>query len=89
MSLGKVETVLKMCQLVDNICAYADSSKQFAVCLAVPNTKQLRTLADSLGISADASFTDLCNNKKLEAAVLKELQALGRKGTILSTCSCF
>ena len=41
-SLGKVETALKMCPLVDQICVYADSSKMYTVCLAVPNPKHLK-----------------------------------------------
>lgn len=40
-SLGKVETVLKLSPLVDNICVYADSHKMFTVCIVVPNQKQL------------------------------------------------
>ena len=40
-SLGKVETTLKLSPLVDNICVYADSSQMFTVCLVVPNHKHL------------------------------------------------
>lgn len=79
-SLGKVETVLKMCNLVDNVCAYADSDKQFTICLAVPNAKQLRALADNLGISSETSWDDLCNDHRVREAVLKELKAQGNKG---------
>ncbi len=41
-SLGKVETALKMSPMVDNICIYAESSKMFTVALVVPNAKQLK-----------------------------------------------
>lgn len=40
-SLAKVETALKLCPIVDNVCIYADSSKMYTVCLVVPNHKQL------------------------------------------------
>ena len=46
-SLGKVETVLKMCPVVDNVCVYADSNKMFTVCLVVPNTKQVKVIKDN------------------------------------------
>lgn len=81
-SLGKVETVLKMCNLVDNVCAYADSDKQFTICLAVPNAKQLRALADNLGISSETSWDDLCNDHHVTEAVLKELKAQGNKAKL-------
>ena len=80
-ALSKVETVLKLCNLVDNICAYADSTKLFPVCLIVPNDKCLVALAHTLGITvAIDQWTQLCDNMDVEKAVLKELQVQGRKG---------
>lgn len=35
-SLGKVESELKTCPYVDNICVYGDATKQFCVALVVP-----------------------------------------------------
>lgn len=40
-SLGKVESEMKTCPLVDNICIYGDSSKLFTVALLVPAPKQV------------------------------------------------
>lgn len=40
-SLGKVESELKTCALVDNICVYGDPSKQYCVALIVPALKQV------------------------------------------------
>lgn len=82
-SLGKVETALKMCPLVDNICVYADSSKMFTVCLAVPNPKHLKVVAQKLNISlvSDADWNALCSNPLVEKAVLKELHDYGLKGS--------
>ena len=80
-ALSKVETVLKLSNLVDNICAYADSTKLFPVCLIVPNDKCLVALAHTLGITvAIDNWTQLCDNMDVEKAVLKELQVQGRKG---------
>ena len=35
-SLGKVESELKTCPVVENICVYGDSTKQYTVALVVP-----------------------------------------------------
>lgn len=77
-SLGKVEAELKTCPLVDNICVYGDSSKQYTVALVVPNQKQLEDLAEKEGI-LNTSFEDLCVNPIMEKAVIKELMEHGKK----------
>lgn len=45
-SLGKVESELKISPLVDNICIYADPTKLFPVALLVPNLDHLKNLAE-------------------------------------------
>lgn len=45
-SLGKVESELKTCALVDNVCIYADPTKLFPVALMVPNPDHLKSLAE-------------------------------------------
>lgn len=80
-SLGKVETALKMSPLVDNICMYADSSKHYAVSLVVPNVKELHKLADHLGVANGNDWTKLCENADIQKAVLKALQEQGIKGS--------
>ena len=82
-ALSKVETVLKLCNLVDNVCAYADSAKMFSVCLVVPNDKSLVALARRIGITvAIDKWQQLCDNLHVEKAVLLELQNYGRKGSL-------
>lgn len=44
-SLGKVESELKTCSLIDNVCIYADPTKLFPVALVVPNHDHLKTFA--------------------------------------------
>ncbi|KAF5269140.1 hypothetical protein FQR65_LT02440 [Abscondita terminalis] len=77
-SLGKVETELKTCPIVDNVCIYGDSSKQYCVALVVPNQTQLNELAAKHGI-ANKSFDELCALPEMEKAVLKELLEHGKK----------
>lgn len=81
-SLGKVESELKTCPLVENICIYGDASKNYTVALVVPNQNHLQDLANSNGITV-TSFEELCNNPQLEKAVLQELMEYSKK------CECF
>ena len=71
-SLGKVEAELKTCPLVDNICVYGDASKTYTVALVVPNHRYLEDIDKNIGVTVTA-FEDLCNNPRIEKAVLEEL----------------
>jgi long-chain acyl-CoA synthetase len=70
-SLGKVESELKTCQLIEFICVYADSTKTFCVALVAPAEIGLKTLADSLGISGD--FDQLVVNQQMQKEILKAI----------------
>lgn len=76
-SLGKVETELKTCPIVDNICVYAESTKQFCVALVVPNPKHLNDLAFANGISEN--FEELCKLPAVNKAVVSIIAEHGRK----------
>jgi long-chain acyl-CoA synthetase len=78
-SLAKVETALKLCPLVDNLCIYADSSKMFTVCLVVPNRKHIEVLAAKINLSDDVIWPDMCDHPSMQKAVLRALQEHGLK----------
>ena len=71
-SLGKVESELKTCPLVENICVYGDASKTYTVALVVPNQRHLEETARSIGVTS-LSFEELCNDPRLEKCVLDAL----------------
>ncbi|XP_062392835.1 long-chain-fatty-acid--CoA ligase 4b [Sardina pilchardus] len=73
-SLGKVESVLKNCPLVDNICAYANSDQNFVICFVVPNQKQLKALASKC--SVEGELGELCGHPTMEAEVLKAMKEI-------------
>lgn len=77
-SLGKVESELKTCPLVENICVYGDPTKQFTVALVVPNPKHLEELAARQGIST-TDFEELCASPVMEKAVIKEIAEHAKK----------
>ena len=77
-SLGKVETELKTCAVVENICVYGDPTKQYTVALVVPNPSQLVSLGSRLGLNS-LNFEQLCVNQTVEKAVLHEIGEHGKK----------
>ncbi|KAH8399352.1 hypothetical protein KR215_008220 [Drosophila sulfurigaster] len=77
-SLGKVESELKTCGIIENICVYGDPTKQFTVALVVPNQKGLEELAERHGLK-NKSFEELCSSPIMEKAILKEISDHSRK----------
>ncbi|XP_076338573.1 fatty acid CoA ligase Acsl3-like [Tachypleus tridentatus] len=80
-SLGKVETELKTSTLLDNICAYGDSFESYLVALVVPNRNQLQQLAKTLH-KDHLSFSDMCQDSEIVAAVQKALVDHGKKACL-------
>uniref|UniRef100_A0AAZ3NUS2 long-chain-fatty-acid--CoA ligase n=1 Tax=Oncorhynchus tshawytscha TaxID=74940 RepID=A0AAZ3NUS2_ONCTS len=71
-SLGKVESALKNCPLIENICAYANSDQNYVISFVVPNQKQLTILANKNGISV--AWEEICNHPAMEKEVLKAIK---------------
>ncbi|XP_036412126.1 long-chain-fatty-acid--CoA ligase 3b [Colossoma macropomum] len=68
-SLGKVESALKNCPLIDNICAYANSDESYVIGFVVPNQKQLLALAKQKEVRG--SWEEICNLPDMEKEVLR------------------
>ncbi|KAG8232638.1 hypothetical protein J437_LFUL012598 [Ladona fulva] len=77
-SLGKVETELKRSPLVENICVYGDPTKHYTVALVVPSQPHISQLCKSLGLG-NLTFEEMCLKVEVEHAVLRELEAHGKK----------
>jgi long-chain acyl-CoA synthetase len=77
-SLGKVESLLRSCPIIENICVYGDPTKGFVICLVVPDRNKLTEMAEKLNL-ANESFEENCNDTALIAEFLKELQSYGKK----------
>jgi len=82
-SLGKVESQLKTCPVVDNICIYGNPYHMNTIGLVVPNRQHLMCIAKQLNIeyANGMDMEQLFANKTLEKAVLEELTAYGKKST--------
>ncbi|XP_032410675.1 long-chain-fatty-acid--CoA ligase 4 isoform X2 [Xiphophorus hellerii] len=76
-SLGKVESALKTCAFVDNICAYANSEQNYVISFVVPNQKKLTELAKQRGIGG--KWEEICNHPEMEKEVLREITEAAAK----------
>jgi len=72
-ALGKIESVLKTCHLVDNICVFADSMQFYTVAIVSPIKEKLMLEAEKLNIN-EGDWTLLCNNPKLRKVVLEQIK---------------
>ncbi|XP_070769156.1 long-chain-fatty-acid--CoA ligase 4 [Enoplosus armatus] len=71
-SLGKVESALKNCPLIDNICAYANSDQNYVISFVVPNQKSLTELAKQRGIVG--TWEEICTHPDMEREVLRAIK---------------
>ncbi|XP_023184538.1 long-chain-fatty-acid--CoA ligase 4 isoform X2 [Xiphophorus maculatus] len=76
-SLGKVESALKTCAFIDNICAYANSEQNYVISFVVPNQKKLTELAKQRGIGG--KWEEICNHPEMEKEVLREITEAAAK----------
>ena len=75
-SYGKVEAVLKTCPIVESICLFADSTRDFVVAVMVPVQAELAKLSDK---PAKLAIKD----PKVQAEVVKILQNYGINQNLL------
>eukprot|EP00092_Neocalanus_flemingeri_P016880 GFUD01018258.1.p1 GENE.GFUD01018258.1~~GFUD01018258.1.p1 ORF type:complete len:731 (+),score=161.78 GFUD01018258.1:266-2194(+) len=75
-SLGKVESLLKIHPAIENICVSADSRKNCTVALVIPGQVYLDTLATELGLTK-LDRESLCQNEKVVENVLHVLSKHG------------
>ncbi|XP_050037692.1 fatty acid CoA ligase Acsl3-like [Dermacentor andersoni] len=87
-SLGRVESVLKTCPLVDNMFVYGNSLRTYLVALVAPNYKHLQRIARELGRGddvSDASLRELCQDNEVAKAAEEEILAYARSSDLLKT----
>ncbi|CAL4147136.1 unnamed protein product [Meganyctiphanes norvegica] len=78
-SLGNAESKLKTCPFVENICVFADSTKGATVAVVVPAAGKLDKVAEKVGINNSVSGSALCEDERVKAQVLKDINAHGKK----------
>ncbi|KAI9678467.1 MAG: long-chain fatty acid-CoA ligase [Trizodia sp. TS-e1964] len=81
-ALEKLESLYRSAAIVGNICVYAAPEKPKPIAIFVPVEPALKKLASAHGIPGN-NLEELVHNEPLQAIVLKELQAAGRKGGLV------
>ena len=69
-ALGKIEALLKTCNLIENIVVYGSSLSAFLVAIVVPNAVQLLNLAKQMDPSfAACKLSEICANEVVTSKV--------------------
>ncbi|CAD6579884.1 MAG: long-chain fatty acid-CoA ligase [Alectoria sarmentosa] len=76
-ALEKLESTYRSNPIVGNICVYADPKKNKPIAIIVPAEPALRNVAHENSIEGHG-IEDLSHDKKLNAIVLKDIQATGK-----------
>jgi len=71
-SLGKVESILKGCPVVANICVFGESSRSYVVAVICPQVEKLTELATELG-KPDQDLEAMCLDTDITELVLKQV----------------
>jgi len=80
-ALEKMETKYKDSVLVENVCAYGDSDREYPIALVVANKNALAKWADEQKIHYN-DLHDLLANKEAEKMVLAAIVAAARKANL-------
>ncbi|KAJ4363144.1 long-chain fatty acid-CoA ligase [Neocucurbitaria cava] len=78
-ALEKLESVYRSAPIVANICVYAAEDRQKPIAIIVPAEPALKKMAAAEGVKGD-HLEELVHDKKINSAVLKQLQQAGQKG---------
>ncbi|KAI3380145.1 hypothetical protein SNEBB_007325 [Seison nebaliae] len=75
-SLARVEGVLKLHPLIENVMAYGDSAKTYLIALCLPSINVLKEYAEKAGLKFDENgdCKTICTNTKITEEILKTLK---------------
>lgn len=65
MIVSQIESLLKSCKLVENICVVPNSERNYVIALVTPNQKSLSKLAQQLGRAENATREELCSDPQI------------------------
>jgi len=77
-ALEKLESIYRACNLVSNICVYADQNKVKPVAIIFPAEPALEKLGKELGLGSQVH--QLVHNDKIKSHILQDLLSVGKKG---------
>ena len=80
-SLGKVESVLKGCPVVANVCIFGDSTKSYVVAVVCPVKEILTEISRKFG-KEELSWEEMVSDKDITGAVLREVTLHAKKSRL-------
>ena len=81
-ALERLESIYKACTLVSNICVHASQDAKQPIAIIIPHEVHLRHFLESKslpGVDPQGNLATLCHNPKVQEAVMKECNVLGKK----------
>merc|ERR1719312_1006007 len=72
-SYGKVESVLKTAPIVENICVYADPTKDSIMGIIIPDRNQLRSISTKLSLE-EMDVNELVSDPEVINEVVSQLK---------------
>ncbi|RDB17641.1 Long-chain-fatty-acid--CoA ligase 2 [Hypsizygus marmoreus] len=83
-ALERLESTYKSCNLVNNICVHASSDAKQPLAIIIPHEQHLRQTLQQNGnkwiADSEADLDVLCKNHKVQELILRECNAMGKKG---------
>ncbi|XP_057672169.1 long-chain-fatty-acid--CoA ligase 4-like isoform X2 [Diorhabda carinulata] len=73
LSLGKIESQLTTCSIIDCVCIIAEPTKSFCVALVVANQERLLNLAASK-FNLNKTFEELCDDQNITKDILVQIK---------------
>ena len=80
-SLGKVESVLKGCSVVANVCIFGDSTQSYVVAVVCPVKEILAEIAAKFG-KKHLELEEMVQDKDVTGAVLREIHNHAKKSSL-------
>jgi len=80
-SLGKVESVLKGCPVVANVCIFGDSTQSYVVAVVCPVKEILTEIAAKFG-KKEMEWEEMVQDKDVTGAVLREIMNHAKKSSL-------
>jgi len=80
-SLGKVESVLKGCPVVANVCIFGDSTQSYVVAVVCPVKEILTDIAAKFG-KKEMEWEEMVQDKDVTGAVLREIMNHAKKSSL-------
>ena len=81
-ALERLESTYKSCNLVSNICVHAYANAKQPIAIIIPHEPHLRHALEEApiaGIDPREELHALCEHEKVQALVMRECNALGKK----------